>query len=472
MRPVWWRSSERLPTSPGWPDIRARFMNPWKPPVRRPVYRRVGAVTIATHPERTTELARQAAMARQCGVACENLTAGAVAERWPDLDPGNVHSAIYMPGDGQTNPVDTTQALVRLARRSGARVLEHTPVLAIDRRAGKVIGVRTPQGPVRCSAVVVCAGLWSRHLVRPLDVVLPLYPAEHFYAVTEPVAIDIPIVRDPDHGVYIKPDAGRALVGCFERHAKPLDPNSLPADFAFDELPFDMDHFLPYFEAATQRLPPLASVGVRTWFNGPESFTPDGRYILGETPEVRRLFVAAGFNSIGIQSAGGVGRAIADWVVDGHPPMDLWDVDVRRFFSFHNNDNFLIDRTAESLGRLYAMHWPYQQFESSRNIRRSALHDRLAAAGACFGELAGWERANWFARAGQEPRVDYSYQRQNWFDNTRAEHEAVRRSVALFDQSSVRQVRGCGAAGVRATEPVVAPLTSMCRSDASFTANG
>ena len=425
-------------------------------------YRRVGALTLATTTERGIELARQSAMARQCGVTCERLTAADVRERWPDIDTGDLCggrlSAIYMPRDGQTNPVDTTHALVRVARRSGVTVLENTAVTGIEIAGDRIAGVTTSAGHIRCTTAIVCAGLWSHTLLKPLGVTLPLYAAEHFYAVTEPVAVDLPIVRDPDHGIYVKPDAGRVLVGCFERNAKPLDAASLPGDFAFDELPFDLDHFAPYFASATGRVPAIADVGVRTWFNGPESFTPDGRYILGEAPEVGRLFVAGGFNSIGIQSAGGAGAAVADWVIDGHPPMDLWDVDVRRFQSFQNDDDYLIDRTAESLGLLYAMHWPYQQYESSRPIRQSPLHDRLASAGACFGELSGWERANWFADPGQTATYEYSYDRQNWFANAAREHHRVRNDVALFDQSSFGKFR---VAGVDAA----ALLNRLCTAD-------
>ncbi|MCZ6656984.1 MAG: FAD-dependent oxidoreductase [Gammaproteobacteria bacterium] len=401
-------------------------------------YRRVGAVTLAATQGRAIELKRQAAMARNNSVDCRWLTTNDLADRWPHLYLGDIEGGIYMPRDGQTNPVDTTQALARLAKASGARVLENVEVLDIHTEHGRITRVATDQGEIRCNQVLLAAGLWSRDLALRAGARVPLYPSEHFYVVSEPIDIPdgSPIVRDPDHGIYLKPDAGRLLVGCFEKVAKPLDPKSLPVDFAFDELPFDLDHFTPYLEHAVKRIPALNDTGIRTWFNGPESFTPDGRYILGETPEIGGLFVAAGFNSIGIQSAGGVGRVMAQWIVQGHAPMDLWEVDVKRFLPFHNDPGFLVPRTAESLGLLYDMHWPYRQYASARGQRRSPIHDLLAANGACFGELAGWERANWYDLPGSEPRYQYSFERQNWFEASAGEHRAVRETAALFDQTS------------------------------------
>ena len=243
-------------------------------------------------------------------------------------------------------------------------------------------------------------------------------------------------MRVPDDGIYLKPDAGRLLIGCFERQAKPLDPALLPEDFSFGELPFDLDHFAPYLERALARIPGVEETGIRTWFNGPESFTPDGRYMLGESAQIEQLFVAAGFNSIGIQSAGGVGKVMAQWTANRRPPIDLWEVDVRRFASFQNEPDYLVDRTSESLGLLYAMHWPFFQPTSARRQRLSPIHEQLAAQGAVFGELAGWERPNWFASPGQARQYEYSYGKQNWFEQSRAEHQAVRNEVALFDQTS------------------------------------
>ncbi|NIP16211.1 MAG: FAD-dependent oxidoreductase [Pseudomonadales bacterium] len=401
-------------------------------------FRRVGALTLACQPERVRELKRQAAMARQNQVACNWLEPPELAERWPDIDLSGVLGAVHMPRDGQTSPVDTTRALANQARRNGARVIEGVAVTRIEVASGKVFGVVTAEGRIPCDRVIVCAGLWSRALAADAGAILPLYPAEHFYAVSEPLdaAGRLPIVRSPDQGIYLKPDAGRLLVGCFESTAKPLAPESLPDDFAFEELPFDLEHFAPYLQNAIDRLPALGETGIRTWFNGPESFTPDGRYIVGPLSEIRGLFAACGMNSIGIQSAGGIGQVMARWVAEGRPPMDLWEVDARRFLPFQNETGYLVERTSEALGLLYAMHWPYRQHESARLVRRSPLHERLAAAGACFGELAGWERANWYARPDQAPAYEYSYGRQNWFANAAQEHRATREAVAVFDQSS------------------------------------
>ena len=294
-------------------------------------YKRLGALTLAKHDDRAYELKKQAAMARYNGVPCTWWSAPALRERWPQLDTSDLVGGLYLPRDGQTNPVDTTLALAKLARQHGADLRERTAVSRVLVEQGRAVGVECSLGAVRADQVVLCAGLWTRALGLAAGAHFPLYPAEHFYAVTEPVSLpaDTPIVRIPDDGVYLKPDAGRLLVGCFERQAKPLDPAGLPEDFSFEELPFDLPHFAPYLERGLARIPKVADAGIRTFFNGPESFTPDGRYLLGESPQVEQLFVAAGFNSIGIQSAGGVGQVMTEWLAKRRPPMDLWDVDVR-----------------------------------------------------------------------------------------------------------------------------------------------
>lgn len=401
-------------------------------------YARVGALTMAANPARQYELEKLGAMARQNGVDCTWLTIGEIVERWPHINPQGLAGGVYMPRDGQTNPVDTTMALARLAKNNGAEIYEDSPVQSLLIDKGVAVGVTTIDGPIKARQVVLATGLWTRALGLSAGADFPLYPAEHFYAVTESVDLsgDKTILRFPDDGIYVKPDAGRALVGCFERQAKPLAPESLPPDFAFGELPFDLDHFLPYFQAATQRVSQLEVVGVRNWFNGPESFTPDGRYMLGESPQIEQLFVAAGFNSIGIQSSGGVGLVMAQWLQHRRPPMDLWEVDVRRFHAFQNQESYLVPRTAESLGLLYAMHWPFLQHESARGIRKSPLYHALKQKGACYGELAGWERVNWYGEAGSSPRYEYTYERPNWFGACATECHAVRNTCALFDQSS------------------------------------
>jgi glycine cleavage system T protein len=402
-------------------------------------FRQVGSIAVAASAARFEELKRGASMARVFGLEVEILTPGAARERWPLLAIEDVVGAVYLPKDGRTNPVDTTQALARGARHGGARILEGVRVSGIRQAGGRVTGVSTDAGEVRAEVVVNCAGMWGRELGALAGVNVPLHAAEHFYIVTEPIAglaPDLPILRDADACSYFKEDTGKLLVGWFEPRAKPWGENGIPEDSGFEQLPPDLAHIEPLFAGAMRRVPVLESTGVQVFFNGPESFTPDDRYLLGEAPELRGFYVAAGFNSIGIQSAGGAGKVLADWIVDGHPPFDLWDVDIRRCMPFQRNRRYLRDRTVEALGLLYAMHWPYRQAESARGVRKSALHDRLAAAGACFGEVAGFERANWFGVPGSAPRYEYSYGRQNWFALSAAEHRAVRERVGLFDQSS------------------------------------
>ena len=416
-------------------------------------FRQVGSVAVAASAARFEELKRGASMARVFGLEVQILSPHEARERWPLLAIDDVVGAVYLPKDGRTNPVDTTQALARGARAAGVRIVEGVKVTGIHRAGGRVRGVATQAGDVRADVVVNCAGMWGRELGALAGVSVPLHAAEHFYIVTEPIAglpPDLPILRDADARSYFKEDTGKLLVGWFEPRAKPWAEDGIPADSAFEQLPPDLAHIEPLFADAMRRVPALESTGVQVFFNGPESFTPDDRYLLGEAPELPGFYVAAGFNSIGIQSAGGAGKVLADWIVDGHPPFDLWDVDIRRCAPFQRNRRYLRDRTVEALGLLYAMHWPYRQPQTARGVRKSALHDRLAAAGACFGEVAGFERANWFAAAGTEARYEYSYGRQNWFELSAAEHRAVRESVGLFDQSSFAKfvLKGRDAAAV------------------------
>ena len=402
-------------------------------------FKQRGSLALATTTERFEELKRGASMAHCFGLEVEVLTPLEARKLWPLMEVGDLAGAVFLPKDGQTNPVDTTQALAKGAKVGGVRIFEETPVTAILHHNGRATGVRTSKGDIAAETVVISAGMWSRELAASVGVTLPLHAAEHFYVVTEPIPglpSTLPVLRDPDSRAYFKEDAGKLLIGWFEAVAKPWGADGIPESFCFDQLPADLEHIEPLIEQAVHRVPSLAKTGIQVFFNGPESFTPDDRYLLGEAPELWNLFVAAGFNSIGIQSAGGAGKVLADWILDGHPPMDLWDVDVRRMMPFQRNRRYLRERTVETLGLLYDMHWPYRQVESARGVRKSALHERLAARGACFGELAGWERANWFAPAGVRPEYRYSYGRQNWFEHSAAEHKAVREAVGIFDQSS------------------------------------
>ncbi|MCC7271535.1 MAG: GcvT family protein [Alphaproteobacteria bacterium] len=402
-------------------------------------FKQNGSISLALNEERFHELKRGASMAKMFGLEVDVVGPAEIKARYPLLSLEGAVGGVFLPKDGQANPVDVTQAYARGARMGGARIFEGVAVERILVEGGRAVGVRLADGEIRAKTVVLAAGMWSREIGRPIGVRLPLHAAEHFYVVTEAIAglpADLPVLRVPDECAYYKEDAGKMLVGAFEPVAKPWGMDGIAADFAFESLPADMDHFEPILERAVGRLPILADAGIKTWFNGPESFTPDDRYLLGETAEVRDLFVACGFNSIGIQSSGGVGKVLADWIRDRRPPMDLADVDVRRMQPFQANRRYLRDRTVETLGLLYAMHWPYRQVESARGARRSPFHDRLVAAGACMGEMSGWERPNWFAPPGATPRYEYSWGRQNWFDAVAAECAAVRDRVALFDQSS------------------------------------
>jgi glycine/D-amino acid oxidase-like deaminating enzyme len=409
-----------------------------------------GSLSIATNAERLEELMRGASMAKTFGLQVNAVSPAEIKRRWPLLYVGDVVGGVHMPRDGQTNPIDTTMALIKGATMRGVKVVENVAADSILTKNGRAIGVSTQSGEILAENVVLAAGMWSRSLGLAAGVDIPLQACEHFYIVTEPfpgLTPDLPVLRDPDNCAYFKEDAGKLLLGAFEPNAKPWAVDGIPADFEFGELPDDFAHFEPILEAAVRRLPALENIGIRKFFNGPESFTPDVRYLLGETPDVQKLYVAAGFNSIGIQSAGGAGKALAEWIVGGHAPMDLTDIDIRRVQKFQVNKKYLKERVSESLGLLYAMHWPYRQYETARDVRISPLHERLAARGACFGEAAGWERANWFAPSGVRPEYAYSYGRQNWFAYSAAEHRATRENVALYDMTSFGKflVQGRGA---------------------------
>jgi len=416
-------------------------------------YRPVGSVSLADNPGRMEELVRGAGMARSFGVEVDVVDVGQLVERWPLMDPTGVLGGVWIPGDAQASPVETTMALAAVARERGATVIEGISVERILTQNGRAVGVETDQGTIESEYVVTCAGMWSHELGRQAGANIPLHACEHFYLVTEPISdlpSGLPTLRDTDNCIYVKEDAGRLLVGAFEPVAKPFGAGGPPTDRPFMQLGEDWDHLAPVYERACQRVPVLGEIGIRLFFNGPEAFTPDDRYLLGETPDLANHFVATGFNSVGIQSAGGAGKVLADWIVKGHPPMDLWDVDIRRMQGFQTNRRYLHDRSVEALGLLYAMHWPFRQVETARGVRRSPFHDRLTALGACNGEAGGWERPNWYAPVGVEPVYEYSYGRQNWFDHSATEHRACREGVAMFDQSSLAKllIQGPDAASV------------------------
>ncbi|SDW44584.1 4-methylaminobutanoate oxidase (formaldehyde-forming) [Albimonas donghaensis] len=412
-------------------------------------FRRNGSISVALTAARMEELRRNAAMARVHGVEAEVISPAECLDLHPMLDLTGVVGGVHVPLDGQGDPSNITQALAAGARRLGARIVEGVKVTGVIREGGRAAGVETAQGRVTAEIVVNCAGMWARDFGAAAGVAVPLHAAEHFYMVTEPVPdmpAHLPTLRVPDECAYYKEDAGRILLGAFEPVAKPWGMEGIPEDFCFDDLPPDFEHVAPILEAALARMPALNGVGIRTFFNGPESFTPDDRYLLGEAPELPGFYVAAGFNSVGIQSAGGAGKALAEWIVEGEPPFDLWDVDIRRMAPFQAGKRFLRARVSETLGLLYADHWPYRQYATARGLRRTPFHDRWAALGACFGETAGWERPHWFlpeaARAaGETAEYRYSWGRQNWFPHSAGEHRATREGAALYDLSAFGKIR-------------------------------
>ncbi|MBN9270278.1 MAG: FAD-dependent oxidoreductase, partial [Mesorhizobium sp.] len=401
-------------------------------------FMRRGSLRVARTEARLEELARGASMGRNFGLPVEKVSPGEIKERWSPIDLDGIVGGFWFPHDGQVNPADVTMAYARGARMRGGRIFENTKVEKILVENGRAVGVVTDKGEIRASRVVICGGMWSRDLAATAGVTLPLHAAEHFYIVTETIPElprNLPVLFMGDECAYYKEDAGKLLLGCFEPNAKPWGHKGIPEDFCFDSLPEDFEHFEPILEMATKRVPLLAEAGIKLFFNGPESFTPDDRYLIGETSEVGGLFCACGFNSIGILSSGGVGKALSEWIRDGRPPVDLADVDVRRTVSFQSNKSYLYDRTTETLGLLFDMHWPYRQFETARGIRRSPFHDRLLAEGAFMTEAAGFERPGFFAGRGVTPEIEYSYGRQNWFDLAGAECRNTAENVTLFDHS-------------------------------------
>ena len=407
-----------------------------------------GSMTVALTEERKEELLRQASMARAFGVEVHEISPQEVADKYPNLKVDDITQALWLPSDGQGDPANITQALAKGARQRGAKTFEGTKVTKIHKTKGKVTGVdweteKGEQGHTTCEHVVIASGMWSHEVGKMAGVNIPLHACEHFYIVTEGIdgLEQLPVLRVPDECAYYKEDAGKILLGAFEPVAKPWGMNGIPESFEFDQLQEDFDHFEPILEQAVERFPTLAEAGIHTFFNGPESFTPDDAYHLGLAPGSENIWVAAGFNSIGIQSAGGAGMALAEWMDTGEKPFDLGDVDIVRMQPFQGNKKYLHDRSTETLGLLYADHFPYRQKATARGIRRSPLHDHLLKAGAVMGELAGWERANWFANEGQTPEYEYGWGRQNWFENQAAEHKAVREAVGLYDMSSFGKIR-------------------------------
>src|SRR6266849_5840275 len=407
-------------------------------------WKRCGSVSVARTVERMVQLRRNASVARAYGIEAEEISSKQAGERYPLMRTDDLVGAVWIPGDGKANPADITQALARGARESGAQIRERVKVTGVRLERGRVAAVQTSQGDIAIEVLVNCAGMWARELGRTSGVTVPLHACEHMYMVTNPidgVTPDLPVMRDGDGHVYFKEEVAGLLMGGFDPWAKPWGMDGIPEGFSFGTLPEDWGKFEILMRHAIERVPALETAPVRLLMNGPESFTPDNYFILGEAPEVRRYYVGAGFCSGGIAAAGGAGRALAEWIVEDRPSMDLWQADIRRFAPFHANPEFLRERVSEIVGVHYFVAFPNRETETGRGLRLSPLYGRLRNRRACFGNKMGWERANWFAPEGVPLETVYSFGRQNWFPYVAAEHRACREAVAVFDQTSFSKFR-------------------------------
>ena len=398
-----------------------------------------GGLRLACNAERWTEVKRQATTAHSFGLEMHLLTPKEAQDLWPIMEIGDLVGAAYLPTDGQASPSDITQSLAKGARMAGVKIFEDTPVTRILVEAGKITGVETAQGTIHCEKVVICAGQWTRTLAATVGVNVPLVSVEHQYMITERIngiPSGLPTLRNPDRLTYWKEEVGGLVWGGYEPNPKPWAKNGIPEGFHFETLTPDWDHYEQFMENAIYRVPALATAGVKQLLNGPESFTPDGNFILGEAPELKNCFIGAGFNAFGIASGGGAGMALAEWVAKGAAPYDLWPVDIRRFGAVHRSTDWVRTRTMEAYGKHYTIAWPNEEMRSARPTRRSPLYAHLTAAGACFGEKLGWERPNWFASGNETPVDRYSYGRPGWWDAVKREHHAARNAAVLIDQSS------------------------------------
>ena len=399
-----------------------------------------GAITIASTKERLQELLRQATAAQLFDVNVEVLDKKKVKDLYPVIHDEDIYGGVYMPEDGQADPVGVTNVLAKAAKMEGVKIIEKTPVEKILIKDGKIAGVQTQFGKIDCEYVVLATGMWSRQIGEDIGVSIPLYPNEHFYIITEPMKDlpkNLPVLRDYNNCLYLKEDAGKMLVGIFEPNAKNAfkEKGKVPNDFSFGEFPDDFDHFEPYLEKSFKRLPMLETAGIRKFFSGPESFTPDTQYLLGETAEVKNLFTCCGFNSIGIASSGGAGRVTAEWMINGYMNEDLYSLDIKRFQKFHSSKKFIMERVTETLGDLYGMHWPYKQHHTSRNQRILPYHDELKKEGACFGVSGEYERPMWYARNNEKAKYEYSFDYQNWYPSVEYETNNTITNVGLYELS-------------------------------------
>lgn len=412
-------------------------------------WKRNGGLRLACNEERWTEVKRQATTATSFGLEMHLMSAKEAQDLWPLMQVDDVVGAAFLPADGQVSPSDVTMALARGARQGGVTIKEDVSVTSIEVENGKVRAIVTNQGRITCDKLVICAGQWSRQLGKLAGVNIPLVSVQHQYLITEKidgVTSGLPTLRDPDRLTYWKEEVGGLVMGGYEPNPKPWAEDGVPENFEFQLLENDLDHFEPLLELAQGRVPAMETAGVKSFINGPESFTPDGNFILGAAPEVSGIYVGTGFNAFGIASGGGAGMALAEWVAKGEPPYDLWPVDIRRFGRNHQDTNWVRTRTLEAYAKHYTMAWPFEEHHSGRPLRRSPLYDRLTAQGAAFGEKLGWERPNWFAdkAAGETPKDVYTYGRQNWFDAVGREHRACRERVVVIDQTSFAKFQMIG----------------------------
>jgi len=401
-------------------------------------WKQVGSLIAGKSEARMIQLRRTAAMAELFGVEVQLISPEAAREKWPLLRTDDLLGAAWLPHDGKVNPKEVCLAMAKGAQKRGVTIIENVRVTNIEHTDGRVTGVKTNAGSIRSEIVVLCGGMWTRELGLRCGVTIPLYPVEHHYVVSEaiPGAFDeLPVGRDPDLCIYFRGEGDGIMLGAFQKYTKPWMVDRIPDKFSFQLLEPDWEKYAEPLAGGKWRIPALENCKWAKFVNGPESFTPDNNFIMGEAPELKNLFVAAGFNSVGIASAGGAGKYLAEWIIEGQSTMDLWSVDIRRFAPFANNLSFLRERVTEVLGLHYQMAWPNREFMTGRGLRKTPIHDRLAAQGACFGSKNGWERPNWFARRGMNPEMDYSFGRQNWFDCHADEHRAARENVAIFDQT-------------------------------------
>jgi len=408
-----------------------------------------GAITIASSKERLQELLRQATSAQLFDVNVDVLDKQQIKDLYPVINEQDILGGVYMPEDGQADPVGVTNVLAKAAKMEGAQIFEKTPVKKILIKNNRISGVETSKGKIDCEYVVLATGMWSRQIGEDIGVSIPLYPNEHFYIITEPMndlPKNLPVLRDYNDCLYLKEDAGKMLVGIFEPDAKNAfkEKGVVPNDFSFGEFPDDFDHFEPYLEKSFKRLPILENAGIRKFFSGPESFTPDTQYLLGETLEVQNLYTCCGFNSIGIASSGGAGKVTAEWMINGYMNEDLYSLDIKRFQKFHSSKKFIMNRVTETLGDLYGMHWPYKQHKTSRNQRILPYHEELKKAGACFGQSGEYERPMWYAIDNNKPEYKYSFNYQNWYPSVEKECKNTIENVGLFELSpfSKYEIRG------------------------------